>query len=219
MKIKIQSTKDVHINGIKCVIYGASGVGKTVLCATAPKPIIISAEKGLLSLADHDIPFIEVSSIQEIGAAFDLIKKSDEYETICLDSLSELAEVVLEDFKKEVADGRQAYMKLSSSFGALIRNFRDLADKNVLFIAKQKRIEDEESGAVTFEPYLPGKVLPFNLPYFVDEVFAYQIDRKGNRYLQTQGDRKFPCKDRSGKLDKQELPNVTDIFNKIKGIT
>lgn len=33
-----------------CLIYGESGIGKTVLCATCKKPLVISAENGLLSL-------------------------------------------------------------------------------------------------------------------------------------------------------------------------
>ena len=54
MAIKLHSTKDVTVNGVKMMVYGASGVGKTRLTTTCPNPIIISAEKGLLSLADYD---------------------------------------------------------------------------------------------------------------------------------------------------------------------
>jgi len=217
MKINIKSTKDIALDhGIKTVLYGFSGVGKTVMCSTAPKPIILSAEGGLLSLHGKDIPFFEVSSIKDIGAAFEYIKKSDDYDTICLDSLSEIAEVVLGEFKKEVADGRQAYMKLSESFGALIRNFRDLPNKNVVFVAKAKSVEDDESGVTRIEPYLPGKVLPFNLPYLVDEVLYFDVDRKGNRLIQTVANRKYVAKDRSGKLDPKEAPDFTAIFDKIR---
>ena len=59
MKVNIKSTKDIALDhGIKCVVYGFSGVGKTVLCSTAPKPIVLSAESGLLSLSKVDIPYI-----------------------------------------------------------------------------------------------------------------------------------------------------------------
>lgn len=216
MAIKIQSTKDVAVDGVKCVIYGDSGVGKTVLCSTAPNPIILSAERGLLSLARQDIPFIETKTIEEIGEAFKYCVESD-YETICLDSLSEITEAVLGEFKKQVADGRQAYMKLSESVGNMIRNFRDIKGKNVIFVAKSKRIEDEDTGIITYEPYLPGKVLPFNLPYLVDEVFCMRLDNKGVRYLQTQADRKYPCKDRSGVLEGKEEPDLSKIIAKIVG--
>lgn len=224
MAINIRSTKDVRTNGIKVVLFGGSGSGKTVMSATAPSPIIISAEKGLLSLADQDIPYIEVDDIKSIGEAYTYCVES-EYETIILDSLSEITVTALADLKAKMIaesesgkiDARQAYGKLAEQIGAMIRNFRDLDGKNVIFIAKERRYEDEDSGIVTFEPYMPGKVLPFDLPYLVDEVFCLQVSRKGERYVQTLGDRKRPCKDRSGKLDENEPPNFIDIFNKIKG--
>lgn len=215
MAIKIQSSRGCHVDGIKAVIYGSSGVGKTVLCSTAPKPVIISAERGLLSLSNQDIPFVEVNTVKDIQDAYELLKSHDDYETICIDSLSEISEAVLVELKKGVADGRQAYMKLSEAMGGLIKNFRDIRGKNVVFIAKSKRVEDEEAGTSQFEPYIPGKILPFQLPYLVDEVLYYEVDRKGNRQLCTKASRKYVAKDRSGKLDEFESPDLTQIFNKI----
>jgi hypothetical protein len=217
MAIKIQTTRNVHVEGIKIVVYGSSGVGKTILCSTAPKPIIISAERGLLSLSQMDIPFIEVKTLQDIQDAYNMVKKDAEYETICIDSLSEISETVLNEHKKDVVDGRQAYMKLLDSMGNMIRNFRDLKGKHVVFIAKAKRIEDEESGTWQMEPYIPGKMLPFQLPYLVDEVLYYDLDKKGNRLLYTKTTRKYIAKDRSGVLDESEVPNLRQIFEKISG--
>jgi hypothetical protein len=215
MAIKIQSSKGCYTDGIKAVVYGASGVGKTVLCSTAPRPVIISAERGLLSLSSMDIPYVEVNTSKDIQEAYDALKSNDDYDTICIDSLSEVSEAVLAELKKGVADGRQAYMKLSESMGGFIKNFRDIRGKNVIFIAKSKRVEDEETGSSQHEPYIPGKVLPFQLPYMVDEVLYYDIDRKGNRQLCTKASRKYIAKDRSGKLDEFESPDLTHIFNKI----
>ena len=226
MAIKIKSTKDVTTNGIKCVLYGASGTGKTIMGATAPNPFFISAEKGMLSLQSQDIPYVEVKSLQSIGEAYTYAIKSD-YDTIIIDSLSEITETVLNEHKKVLIsessggkiDARQAYGKVAESMGNLIRNFRDIDGKNVVFIAKERRIDDEETGTYTFEPYLPGRVLPFSLPYLVDEVLCLIMNRKGERMVQTKADRKRPCKDRSGKLDEFEPVNFTDIFNKITGKT
>ena len=80
---------------------------------------------------------------------------------------------------------------------------------------RSKRIEDEEAGTSQFEPYIPGKILPFQLPYLVDEVLYYDLDRKGVRQLCTKASRKYIAKDRSGKLDEFESPDLTQIFNKI----
>ena len=220
MKINIKSTKDIATDhGIRAVVYGFSGVGKTVLCSTAPKPIILSAEDGLLSLHGKDIPFIEVKSIQDIGNAFDFLKNNGDYETICLDSLSEIAETVLNEFKKENKDGRQAYMQLSQAVTALIRNFRDLPNKNVVFVAKAKKEIDDESGTSSIEPFAPGQVIKFQLPYMTDEVFYMDVDRKGVRSINTIATRKFHAKDRSGSLEPKEPPDLAAIFDKIRGNT
>lgn len=219
MSVRIKSTKDVRVHGIKCCVYGDAGVGKTVLSSTAPNPIIISAEHGLLSLADSDVPYIETTSLKDVDAAYKHCVKSD-YDTICIDSMTEVAEVLLADLKKEATntgktvDPRKAYANLADAAVAMIRKFRDLPGKNVVFICRMIRKEDD-SGVVTFEPNMPGRLLPYNLPYMVDELFVMKMDRKGKRFLQTAFDRKFPAKDRSGKLEAEEQPNLTAIFNKI----
>jgi energy-coupling factor transporter ATP-binding protein EcfA2 len=217
MAIKIKSTKNTADNGAKIVIYGDSGVGKTKLIATAPNPIIISAEKGLLSLADFDLPYMEVHTLDDVQEAFSYCKKSD-YETIYLDSVTEIAEEVLSVMKVGKKDKRQAYGELAEAMGSLIRNFRDLDGKNVIMNAKEKPVYDEDDNIIGYVPMMPGRVLPHGLPYLVDEVFSYQIDRKGNRFFQTAKDRKRPAKDRSGKLDAVEMnPDMTVIINKILG--
>lgn len=48
-------------SGVKIVCYGQAGAGKTVLCATTgdhDRTVILSAEAGLLSIADAGIPVI-----------------------------------------------------------------------------------------------------------------------------------------------------------------
>ena len=223
MAIKILSTKDVHTNGIKLVVYGASGSGKTRLGATAPNPIYISAEKGLLSLAHMDIPYVEISNLQDVQQAYKYCASSD-HQTIVLDSLSEITTTVLDEWRNKLImdsntgkiDVRQAYGKVAESMGAEIRKFRDLDGKNVVFIAKEKKITDDQGNVTGYEAYMPGQVLPFDLPYLVDEFLCLQISRKGERFLQTESDFKRICKDRSGQLNNPENPNLTDIFEKIK---
>lgn len=217
MPIEIKRTSDVHVNGIKLVVYGAAGAGKTVLCSTAPDPIIISAEGGLLSVADLNLPYIEINTLNDLTAAYNHLRKVDEYATICVDSLSEIAERVINELKPSHKDPRKAYGEMADAMMVMIRKFRDLKGKNVVFTTKQKVFIDESTDVQMFTPILPGQILSTQLPYMVDEVFCMQVDRKGGRFLQTQSDRNRQCKDRSGKLDAKEDANLTEIFNKISG--
>ena len=217
MPLKIQSTKDIGVDSVKILVYGASGSGKTRLIGTSPNPLIISTEKGLLTLRDMDIPYLQANNFDELQEAFDIAKKSD-YDTIALDSISEVTELLLAKYKDELAskDKRQAYLQMAETGLALIRNFRDMPEKNVIFTCKETKREDEELGTTNYEPGLPGRVLPDNISYMFDEVFCMRVERKG-RYLQTASDTRRNCKDRSGNLDSKELPDLKSIFSKIRG--
>ena len=216
MAIAIKSTKDLRADAVKCLVYGGPGVGKTVLCSTAPRPIVISAEGGMLSLHGKDVPYVEVKTPADVDAVYRLVSKPDsEYQTICLDSVSEIAEVLLIELKAGLNDPRQAYGKMAEGMMAMIRKFRDLPGKHVVFIAKEERKEDDTTGVLLTQPIMPGQVTKTQLPYMVDLVMHMGIDKTGNRYLQTVSDRQKHCKDRSGKLEAKEPPDLTYIFEKI----
>jgi len=214
--IKIKKTSEIPFNGVKCIVYGGAGVGKTRLCATAPKPIIISAESGLLSLSEVDCDFIEIKSLNQLDEAYRALKSDNTYETICLDSLSEIAEVLITELKPQFKDARQAYGALSDAMMPMLRKFRDLPGKNTVFTCKLIRIQDEETGKISEEIMMPGKVLSYQIPYIVDELFKMKLGKKKVSVLQTTPDRISFAKDRSGALSDEEAPNMTDIINKIK---
>jgi phage nucleotide-binding protein len=222
--IEVSSTKrDVHF--VKLTVYGQSGVGKTVLCSTAPKPLIISAEAGLLSLAGKDIPVIEVSSFDEMKEAYSFVKnEGDAYDTICLDSISDIAEQVLDaklmqlqkkaDEEGKKVEPRQAYGSMAIEMMRLTRAFRNL-DKHIVFTAKQGYINDEVAKTLRFGPMLPGQVYTNNLPYLMDLLLCLRVDKEGVRWLMTQPDLQYAAKDRSGKLAKAEQPNLQNLFDKV----
>jgi len=223
MAIKFTTTKDAaNLHGVKMLVYGKAGMGKTTLCKTAPKPIIISAESGLLALSDVDIPVIEVNCVDTLSEAYQWATESEEankFETICLDSLSEIAEVVLSNSKKLTKDPRQAYGELIEKMSDLVRAFRDIKGKHVYMSAKQEYIRDEIVGRLSYGPSMPGTKLGQQLPYFFDELFQLDIaktdDGADYRYLRTQPDIQFDAKDRSGVLDAIEEPDITKIIKKI----
>lgn len=228
MAIKIKNTKDITSDGVNIVLYGESGVGKTKLLETLENNIILSADRGLMTLKRNDIDYIDISCMNDVNESYNLVQKS-KYDHITFDSLSEIAEVVLWEFQSNLErankgkDKRQAYGELAEAFGAMIRKFRDIKGKNVIFICKTRYIYDEDELIIGYTPMLPGKVLPHGIPYLTDEVFAYIKENNKQRYILTEGERKHRSpKDRSGSLKSREYgadkfvgPNLNDIINRI----
>jgi hypothetical protein len=68
---------------------------------------------------------------------------------------------------------------------------------------------------------MPGAKLGQQLPYFFDEVFALRVEKGEDganvRALQCDTDGLWMAKDRSGKLEPWELPNLGEIIQKIGG--
>jgi len=220
MAINIKNTNTVANDGVKILVYGQAGAGKTTLIRTLPSPIVLSAEAGLLSIAGSDIPYIEIHNLDELYEAYSFIKEhAGDYSTVVLDSISEIAEVVLSAEKSKAKDPRQAYGALQDSMNVLIRAFRDLP-MNVYFSAKMEKIQDD-LGRLCFGPSAPGNKVSQSLPYFFDEVFALRVepDQDGRyaRWLQTVLDNAYVAKDRSGRLEPYEAPDLGAIIAKIGG--
>lgn len=223
MALKFSTTDRVsQRNGIKILVYGQAGMGKTVLCSTAPGPIILSAEGGALSLRKLQIPLIEIADVQDLQDAHSWLLQSAEarqFQTVCVDSISEVAEVVLNNAKRQVKDPRQAYGELIDKMEMVIREYRDLPGRNVYMSAKIESIKDEMTGVVKYGPSMPGSKLGLKLPYFFDEVFRLGINKtpqgEAYRFLQTQPDLQYEAKDRSGALANVEPPDLAHIFRKI----
>jgi phage nucleotide-binding protein len=222
MAISIKRTRDLTKSGVKLLVYGAAGAGKTSLITTLPKPIVLSAEAGLLSIQDADLPFIEINTIDDLRQAYVYITSEggSEYESVALDSISEIAEVVLNAEKKIAKDPRQAYGAMQEQVSDLIRAFRDLPGKHVYMSAKLEKSQDE-MGRMLYAPSMPGNKVGQSLPYFFDEVLALRVERdaEGNtqRALMCDTDGLWAAKDRSGKLAPWEAPDLGAIIEKIGG--
>jgi phage nucleotide-binding protein len=224
MAINLKTTKGLHAHGVKCLVYGHAGAGKTSLIPTLPAPIVLSAEGGLLSIADADVPFIEIGSMADLMEAYEwLLNSSDatHFQSVALDSISEIAEVVLAEELKRNKDGRAAYGELNTVMTGMIRAFRDLPGKHVYFSAKCEKAQDE-TGKMLYAPSMPGKTLTMQLPYFFDLVMALRVEKDADgtthRMLMTDSDGTWQAKNRAaGKLEMWEAPDLGLIINKIGG--
>ena len=221
MAIQLKSTGELGNQGLKVLVYGQAGCGKTTLSKTLPKPVVLSAEGGLLSLKDDNIPYVEIKSMTDLHEAYAWLQDSDEFESVVLDSISEIAEVVLSHEKKINKDGRAAYGEMDVQLSEIIRAFRDL-NMHVLMTAKLEKQQDE-MGRMLYFPSLPGNKTAQKLPYFFDEVLALRIEKdeegKTQRALMCDSDGLWLAKDRSGKLETWEEPDLGEIIAKVGGVS
>lgn len=223
MPVRLQSTQEASArHGVKGLVYAKSGVGKTYMARTAPAPVIVSAESGILCLRDVNLPMIQIKNVQELTEVYNWASTSQEarqFQTIYIDSISEIGEIVLANAKTHVRDPRQAYGELIEKMLMTIKAFRDLSGYHVFMTAKQEAMKDELTGIVTYGPSMPGSKLGPQLPYLFDEVFRLAIGKtpKGEefRYLQTNPDMQFEAKDRSGALAPAEPPHLSTLISKI----
>jgi hypothetical protein len=219
--INLKSTGNLAGNGVKLLVYGQAGAGKTTLAPTLPNPIVLSAEGGLLSIQDAELPYIEITTMAELQEAYKWLTESAEaaqFESVAIDSISEVAEVCLNYEKKVNKDPRAAYGAMQEQMADIIRAFRDLPAKHVLMTAKLEKTQDE-MGRILYAPSMPGNKTGQSLPYFFDEVLALRVEKDADgfaqRALMCDSDGLWLAKDRSGKLEAWEAPDLTVIINKI----
>jgi tetratricopeptide (TPR) repeat protein len=153
--------------------------------------------------------------------AYSWLKESAEaqaYQSVALDSISEIAEVVLNAEKKATKDPRAAYGNMQEQMADIIRAFRDLPGRHVYMSAKLEKTQDE-MGRVLYSPSMPGNKTGQALPYFFDEVLALRIEKDAEgviqRGLMCDSDGLWLAKDRSGKLDAWEPADLGAVITKI----
>ena len=102
-------------------IYGAGGTGKTsLLNQFEGKKLLISFDLStnvVLGRKDTDVGMLEESDKEVIQEKVDeileyAVANKDKYEILCLDNMSALQNLVLENIDGKSRDGRQNYQKL-----------------------------------------------------------------------------------------------------------
>ena len=225
MAIEFKSpAMSVLAQGIMMLIYGPAGSGKTVMCATAGEAtLIISTEAGLLSIKDapDTVQIAECNTRADVEEVLTFLENNKRPAWVCVDSISEIAEVVLAEELKKNKDPRKAYGELAVIMTNIIKRFRDLTNTNILMTAKLDRVQDGMSTAMLYGPGMPGQKMGQALPYFFDLGGALRGDKDNEgklvRALQTNRDGQWDAKDRSGKLEVYEHPNLAQIKAKILG--
>lgn len=235
--MKTTSTQDLRQLNLKSLLYGPSGSGKTSTARTLdPKrTLIVSAESGLLPLSDLSFKVYEVESWDDFGAIWRELQTPEAqaaYDNVFVDSLTEIGEICkVHIVTKERPNVRGKIDKIYDDqldlkdwslyiekMRRFIRSYRDLP-YNIVFTALEAQDKDETTGAISHGPSLPGSKLSQALPGYFDEVFRLVIQKaedKQERYFLTELTEKSVAKDRSGKLNRLEMPDWTMVMQKIQ---
>lgn len=219
--------------GVKSIIYGPPGSGKTPLLNTAPRPVLLATEPGLLSMRGSTIPTFDAYTPDRIKEFFDWLKGSKEinnFDTICIDSVSQYAEIQLSKFLKSNKDGRKAYGELSQTVMEEMNFLYFMQQKHIVLLAKEAKQEELQhsfSGPMPVAttvykkvPYFPGQDLNVKVPHLFDEILHVG---KGmitglsgeHKYLKTCDTSGALARDRSGRLAEYEPHDLAALFVKV----
>ncbi len=138
------------------VLYGGSGTGKTTLAATFPTPMLFLDvnDRGTDSISDVEgISVMQVDAWQDYELAYWYLKENpDEYQTVVVDTLSQLQELAInkildEKFKndEEAKSGwgslsQREWGEVTSVMKTWITHYRNLP-MEVVFIAQDRVFE------------------------------------------------------------------------------
>ncbi|MBF0290525.1 MAG: AAA family ATPase [Nitrospinae bacterium] len=213
------------------LVIGAAGIGKTSLLRTIPadeKVCVLSAEGGLLCVRDlvqaGHIEGFEIGTFTEFKEAFDFLAHDNQarerYRWIFIDSLTEIAGRCVEAYQAKYPDKKDSFNLWGGyrdSMTVLIKGFRDLAPYNVVFTCLEEKDKDDIN-RIYYMPALAGKEVKERLTSYFDEVFYMTTLESGGtveRVFFTQPYERRPAKDRSGRLDLVEKPDLQVIKQKI----
>lgn len=207
------------VYGVKGVIYGGPGTGKTPIMLTAPNAVGIVSEPGMLSIRHSNMPIWTAETYIRIKEFFDWVSKSNEprqyFQTICVDSGSQMAEIILKEEQAANKDGRRAYMMMSQKVMAIFDTLYYLQGMNVFIICKEGNFED--NGMTKFRPFFPGQDLYVKTPHLYDEIFRIEdanIGGQMRKAFRTKNAYNCIARDRIGKLNEVEPTDLAHIISK-----
>jgi hypothetical protein len=212
--------------GCKALIYGPPGSGKTPLINTAPRPLMLACEPGLLSMRGSKVPTYPAFTGDAIDDFFKWFFGSTEtknFDTIAVDSVSQLCEIYLTDLMTgksksgQKIHGMVAYGTMATKVKEHLSGLYFTQNKHTYLIAKQESYED--NGMRIKRPWFPGKQLPIDIPHMYDAVL--QLDTQNvpghgqQKAFRCIGSIDVVARNRTGTLAEFEYPDFSAIVKKV----
>lgn len=217
----------------KMLVYGESGVGKTVFASSAPRPMLwIESEGGTNSIADpKGIDIVKASGLSTYREALQYLRSDEgkKYKSVVLDSFTETQASVLKEImqavhasdstRDEFTPQFQEYQRLVGVMREIVRGFRDLP-MHVVITALTREDKDELTGRTTVRPRL-SPAIASEIPGFMD-VVGYMYTTTEKVEDQEVNDeqiiihRNFLCVPTGKYLAKVRAPEGTEIPSHLK---
>lgn len=207
---------------INLLVYGESGVGKTLLAGSAQAvpemaPVLfVDIEGGTLTLRNHypEVDVVRVTNFSDMSDVHKELARGDSpYNTIVLDSLTEIQKFSMygimtelmkkEDDKERDPDvpGMREWGKNIEQMRRFVRAFRDLP-MNVIFTSLAQQDKNPKTGISQWKPQLSGK-LSSEVAAFMDIVlymYILEVEEEQRRFLLAAQTENHIAKDRTGRL-------------------
>ncbi|MCW5750207.1 MAG: ATP-binding protein [Alphaproteobacteria bacterium] len=171
----------------------------------------------------------------------DLVRLIASKRIIFVDSITDLTRQAMawarmrpEAFSEKTGkpDTRGAYGLLAREVIGLLKHLQHAQAKTVIFVGILEKVTDELSRAV-WQPQMEGGKAGRELPGIVDQVISmsfFSVDGEGWRHEPERGETRrlvcragnpfgLPAKDRSGRLDVTEPPDLGALLSKINATT
>lgn len=210
--------------GFKAIAYGPPGEGKTPLIKTAPNPVMLVCEPGMLSMRDAThVPAWEGYTPERCAEFFAWLRGSHEakrYDTVCIDSFSQYAEIILKKMLSKHSHGLKAYGAMAEEVNETAHLLYYMPQKHMYLVCKETVID--EDGTKKRKPYFPGQDLNVKIPHLFDSIL--HIARvpipgfvKPMTAIRTLGTPSVMARIRTSKPDlffEFEPPDLTALINK-----
>lgn len=214
---------------IRCLLGQEFKDGQWVESGLPPeKPLVLSAESGLLSCRDlvaaGKVDGFEIRNLDEFKEALQWCQgpefKAAGFQWIFIDSLTEISARCAESLQQEFpskADSFKLWGKYNSIMTDIVKTFRDLPTASVVFSCLIATEKDEFSRRFQV-PDVAGSSFKGRLTSYFDESIVMEKVKMedGGEYLAFRTtDANGLAKDRSGKLNPLEKPNLLNVKRKI----